>query len=356
MRYRFSHFTLSPQERLLLRDGQEVPLIPRYFDLLLLLVERRHEAVHRNEIFERVWTDVNVSDSALSQAIRIIRRTLDDDSKEPRFIRTVSRHGYRFVFPDVVTLTDDGPTPVSMATDSRPAARADGPAPGPPTATSRWAGALTGASLAGIAAGSIGGLLLALAPGSRAPLTLAPVLAVIGGVCGAIGAGGVAGGLALADRFGDLPRGFAVVGGTAVGGGLVGLAVQSLVTGMLNALLGLDLAVGGGLEGVVIGAAAGAGLMADRGSALRRSLVAAATCGLAALLLSATGHPLVGGTIHALATASEGSLATLAPLGRLVGEPDFGPISRALIACGEGALFGGGLAAGLARRRGPRRP
>ena len=84
-----------------------MPLIPRYFDLLLLLIERRREAVHRREIFDRVWGDISVSESALSQAVRTIRRTLGDDTQEPRFIRTVSRHGYQFVFEPVVA-SDDG--------------------------------------------------------------------------------------------------------------------------------------------------------------------------------------------------------------------------------------------------------
>src|SRR5215203_3291346 len=115
IRYRFSEFTLSPQRRLLVREGREVPLIPRYFDLLLLLIERRHEAVHRREIFDRVWTDVIVSDSALSQAVRTLRRTLGDDSREPRFIRTVSRHGYQFTFPDIIEEPDqDVPDPVPV--------------------------------------------------------------------------------------------------------------------------------------------------------------------------------------------------------------------------------------------------
>ena len=92
---------------MLVLGGRERPLIPRYFDLLVFLIERRHEAVHRRDIFDRVWNDVVVSDSALSQAIRTIRRTLGDDSREPRFIRTVSRHGYRFVFPEVVEEEDD---------------------------------------------------------------------------------------------------------------------------------------------------------------------------------------------------------------------------------------------------------
>ena len=96
--YRFGPFVLSPSRRTLARDGRDVPLIPRYLDLLLLLVERRQEAVHRQLIFDTVWNDVIVSDSALTQAVRILRRTLGDDPREPRFIRTVSRHGYRFVF------------------------------------------------------------------------------------------------------------------------------------------------------------------------------------------------------------------------------------------------------------------
>src|SRR6185503_13252685 len=58
------------------------------------------------DIFDRVWSDVVVSDSALSQAIRTIRRVLGDDSRAPRFVRTVSRHGYRFVFADVVEEDD----------------------------------------------------------------------------------------------------------------------------------------------------------------------------------------------------------------------------------------------------------
>ena len=113
-RYRFSEFVVSPNQRRLLRNGEELPLIPRYFDLLVFLIERRHEAVHRRDIFDRVWSDVIVSDSALSQAIRTIRRTLGDDPREPRFIRTVSRHGYRFVFADVIEEEDGDVRPARL--------------------------------------------------------------------------------------------------------------------------------------------------------------------------------------------------------------------------------------------------
>jgi DNA-binding winged helix-turn-helix (wHTH) protein len=448
IRYSFSGFTLSPRRRLLLRDGREVPLIPRYFDLLVLLVERRHDAVHRRDIFDCVWTDVIVSDSALSQAVRTLRRTLGDDSREPRFIRTVARHGYQFVFADVVE-EDDGawpapapatalpPLPVeepagdayeplldrltrsgaaeddrreaaellhalgtthalsrlgtrpghasarAMLLDARWEAPGAGEVPvlGSPAplavarevlrlrlrraariAARRWAGAASGGGLAGAAAGAAGGLILAAAPGSAAPVALAPVLAVIGAACGALGGAGVGAGLSFAEASARSRRAVALVGAAALGGGLVGAAVQWVARWGLAALVGLDLDVGGGLEGLVIGGAAGAGyaiatrsaegeMAAPRGRRrVRAALITAAICGLAGLALSLAGRPLVGGTIHAVADAAHGSRATLAPLGRLIGEPDFGPVSRAILAFGEGALFGLGLAYGLMRR------
>ena len=123
VRYRFAGFVVSCSQRQLLRDGRPLPLIPRYFDLLVLLIERRHTAVSRSDIFDRVWSDVIVSDGALSQAVRTLRRTLGDDSREPIFIRTVSRYGYSFVFPDLVEESDDR---VQAGTSSGPAAQDPG--------------------------------------------------------------------------------------------------------------------------------------------------------------------------------------------------------------------------------------
>jgi hypothetical protein len=67
-------------------------------------------------------------------------------------------------------------------------------------------------------------------------------------------------------------------------------------------------------------------------------------------MLTSAGWPLVGGTIHAIATASAGSQVALTPLGRLMGETDFGPLSSAIIGTGEAVLFGLGLSLGLTRR------
>ena len=108
VRFRFGRFVLSPARRVLRRDGRDVAIIPRYFDLLVLLVSQRDRAVTRQEIFDRVWADVVVSDGALTQAVRTLRRVLGDDPREPRYIRTVSRHGYQFVFAPVEEEPDDG--------------------------------------------------------------------------------------------------------------------------------------------------------------------------------------------------------------------------------------------------------
>jgi DNA-binding winged helix-turn-helix (wHTH) protein len=370
VRYRFSDFTLSPQRRLLLRDGREVPLIPRYFDLLLLLVERRRQAVHRREIFDRVWGDVVVSDSALSQAVRTIRRTLDDDTREPRFIRTVSRHGYQFVFAEVVEEEEDpapsATAPVAVAAGAAVSSGAAAAAPARPAparriarlAVMRGAAAATGGALAGLAVGGIGGLVLTVAPGSTAPLTLAPVLAVVGGSCGAIGGAGVGAGLGVVEAMSPPWRAPWLTAAAALGGGLVGGAVQWLAGWALATLLGLDLTIGGGLEGIGIGAAAGLGyaVALDRDEPprgwqrVRGAVVAALCCGVAGLALALAGRPLASGTIHALSHAAEGSRATLAPLGRLFGEADFGPVSSRILAFVEGAGFGLGLAWALTRR------
>jgi hypothetical protein len=86
----------------------------------------------------------------------------------------------------------------------------------------------------------------------------------------------------------------------------------------------------------------------------RRRVYAAATtaafCAAAALALTLMGRPLVGGTVHAIARVAHGSQVTLTPLGRLIGEPDFGRLSQAILGAGEGALFGFGLVLGLTRR------
>jgi hypothetical protein len=229
-------------------------------------------------------------------------------------------------------------------------------------ATARWAAASAGGAAAGLLGGGAGGALLAAAPGSDAPLALIAVLAALGAVAGAIGGGGVGIGLSAAEATARSHRTAALVTGAAAGGGSVGIAVQWLGRWSLAGLVGLHVQTGGALEGLILGGLAGlgyalttarmdGGLAAPSGRRRVRTAAAVAiACGLGALGLTLAGRPLVGGTVHAIAQAARGSQALLTPLGRLLGEPDFGPATRAVIGTGEGALFGLGLTLGLTRR------
>ena len=462
IRYRFAEFVLSPRQRLLWRNGTPVALIPKYFDLLHLLIRRRHEAVSKQAIFTEVWSDVIVSDGALSQAIRILRRTLDDDAREPRFIRTVPRHGYQFVWSALEEQSDDGPpagppptaaagaaaeTPREPAASTwirwsmsccgspaaGPASRDDArdvaerlhalgtadalarlatrphharalallrdsrwhvsgagavPLTGPQgvaaglelirlrlsdtgrTVASRWAGASGAGAIGGAWAGACGGVALLVAPSSTARPESIVALGTVGFAAGAIGAAGIGAGLAAAEVLARSRRRLALTLCGAAAGAVVGALAYLLLRSLLDTFLGLELVTGGGaVEGLVIGAAAGlsyalatplppgGGVAAPAGRSRLRVMAAVGLgCALGALVLGAAGLPLVGGYVHAVAQAARDGERLLAPLGRFIGEPGFGPITQALLGAFEGAVFGAALAYGLTRRPAPRAP
>jgi DNA-binding winged helix-turn-helix (wHTH) protein len=436
------------RQRQLFKNGRPLPLIPRYFDLLVLLIERRPTAVSRTEIFDRVWSDVVVSDGALSQAIRTLRRTLEDDSREPIFIRTVSRHGYSSLFKDVVEESEDVPAPVPALAAPSPTPAADSdeierlidrllgaaasdedrrdaaeqlhvlgtaaamarlvarpqfalglaflrdtrwhvegagnvPLLGHPgglaaaghliryrlrdafsLAERRSISAALGAASAGALAGLAGGLLLVRSSTSDAPLTIVPVFGLLGAVSGAIGAAGIAAGVGAAEAIARSRRSAAIIGGAALGGLMIGAIAQVALRWTLRGLFGLRLAqIGGPVEGLLLGAAAGigyavttrrpggGGMAAPAGSArVRTAIVVGACTAIAGLILSVTGHPLVGGLINEIAQSSSGSQLTLTPLGDLYNDPSFGGGTQRLLAIFESGLFGAGFAVGFTRR------
>jgi DNA-binding winged helix-turn-helix (wHTH) protein/dipeptidyl aminopeptidase/acylaminoacyl peptidase len=95
----FGEFRFDPVDRLLRRNGDEVPLPPRSLALLEALLAAGGRPVERGELLEQVWHDACVEDDALSQAISVLRQALDDDPRAPRYIRTLHGRGYRFVCP-----------------------------------------------------------------------------------------------------------------------------------------------------------------------------------------------------------------------------------------------------------------
>ena len=232
------------------------------------------------------------------------------------------------------------------------------------TVARRWAGAAAAGALGGTAAGICGGIALYLSPASHARPQSMVALAAIGALAGGIGAAGIGAGLAAAESLARSRRGLALtVCGAAAGAG-VALIAQLLLRSVLDGLFGLRLPYDGrAVDGLALGGAAGlgyalatpqppgGGLAAPSGPRrVAACLIVGACCAVAAVALTLSGRILVGGLVHDIARLSRDSALVLAPLGHFIGEPDFGPNTRALLSAFEGAAFGCALTWGLTGR------
>ncbi len=92
--YAFGNFRLNERERNLWRDDELIPLPPKVFDTLLLLVKNAGSTVSKDQMLDEVWADSFVEEGNLTQNIYTLRQVLGRDEK---FIETVPRRGYRFV-------------------------------------------------------------------------------------------------------------------------------------------------------------------------------------------------------------------------------------------------------------------
>ncbi|MGA2737257.1 MAG: tetratricopeptide repeat protein [Bryobacteraceae bacterium] len=99
--YRCEDVEIDPSLACLKRGGVEQHLRQQSFHLLLYMIERRQRLVGKEELIENFWQGAAVTDNAVVQCIKEIRRALGDDPHEPRFIRTIHKIGYRFI-ADVV--------------------------------------------------------------------------------------------------------------------------------------------------------------------------------------------------------------------------------------------------------------
>ncbi len=93
----FENFAIDLRERTLSENGTPVPVTPKVFAILELLVRNAGRIVEKEEMMREVWTDSFVEESNLTYSIRQLRKVLKDDFHQPRFIETVPRRGYRFV-------------------------------------------------------------------------------------------------------------------------------------------------------------------------------------------------------------------------------------------------------------------
>lgn len=95
--YGFGDFAIDLEQRVLLRGTQPVPLTPKVFDTLLALVEQHGRIVGKDELMERLWPDSFVEDSNLIFNVQQLRKALGDNARNPVYIETIARRGYRFI-------------------------------------------------------------------------------------------------------------------------------------------------------------------------------------------------------------------------------------------------------------------
>ncbi|QQS46983.1 MAG: tetratricopeptide repeat protein [Acidobacteriota bacterium] len=97
--YRVGEIEIDPARNCLRREDEEWTLRQKSLQVLLYLLEHRERLVTKEELIETVWAGVAVTDDALVQIIVELRKTLGDDSRHPRFIRTIPKIGYHFIGP-----------------------------------------------------------------------------------------------------------------------------------------------------------------------------------------------------------------------------------------------------------------
>ena len=339
--FAFENFVLDTAERRLIADSGPVELNGRYFDALALLVREQGKLVSKDRFLKEVWRGVPVTDEALTQCIRTLRRQLGDDAARPRFIETVPKHGYRFIAPVGIT---------------------GGQAGG--ASSERWQGFLAvgaAGTLGGALAGLIGGLIYGFVGASQADrggtgaISTLLVLLLIALLVAVIGAAGVSFAIATAELSRRRSWQWLTIDG-AVGG---------LITGALVKLLGIDaftLLIGraphnitGAMEGLLVGAGVGASAWIARHLRLKRQAAALAACsgiaaGIAVVLLG--GHLLLG-SLATLTRDFPDSHLNVTRFAGLFGASQFGPIAEIVTAALEGALFTAGVVAMMevARRR-----
>jgi DNA-binding winged helix-turn-helix (wHTH) protein/tetratricopeptide (TPR) repeat protein len=93
----FDRFRFDRADQRLEDASGVIPLNPKAFEVLSVLIERRGQLVLKDQLLDEIWADTHVADGVLKVCIAEIRRALGDSATEPRFIETVHRRGYRFV-------------------------------------------------------------------------------------------------------------------------------------------------------------------------------------------------------------------------------------------------------------------
>ena len=95
--YEFGPFLVDTRKCVLMREGEVVPLSLKAFEILLELIQHQGQMLEKQELLKRVWPDTVVEENSLARSISSLRKALDEQPNEHRYILTVPGRGYRFV-------------------------------------------------------------------------------------------------------------------------------------------------------------------------------------------------------------------------------------------------------------------
>ena len=93
--YEFGPFRVNPEKEILLRAGEPIPLTPKTFQILLVLVRHSNEVVTKEDLMKTVWPDTFVEEANLSRNIFMLRKALGERPQDHRYVVTVPGRGYR---------------------------------------------------------------------------------------------------------------------------------------------------------------------------------------------------------------------------------------------------------------------
>jgi DNA-binding winged helix-turn-helix (wHTH) protein len=99
--YAFGPFHLDARECLLILDGKPVPLAPKAFEALLMLVENAGHLVDKDDLMRRLWPDTFVEEANVAKHVSLLRKILSEATNGREYIETIPKRGYRFVVDDL---------------------------------------------------------------------------------------------------------------------------------------------------------------------------------------------------------------------------------------------------------------
>ncbi len=117
--FRFADVEVCEPELQVIRSGEPLAIEPKAFRVLIYLLRHAGHLVRKEELLAAVWGDTAVTDNSLTRAIALLRRLLDDDPHQPRYIETVSTAGYRFICPVESGLAEVGASSASAPVPSK---------------------------------------------------------------------------------------------------------------------------------------------------------------------------------------------------------------------------------------------